>query len=280
MVATFDAAADLVRQLSPVQRARLIDAQRGDEVSRLWLAPWRIMEAPDSWQRSALTGLVRGEQNTILLCSRGAGKSETISSACYLEACLGGFAVVFSRSDRQAMEEIFDKVLRYHRQLGLVQAERPPTMHDLRLKNSGRVLSLPCSEDTVVGKHKVSLLVIDEAAKVPDSFYARVTPMMATTKKLTGVEPRLVLLSTPFGERGFFWREWTGQGRKQWNRVGPITWRDCPRITKEFVDSEAQANGDWYREQEFETKFLSSIGSFFNVSEVLGNVDDNLEVTY
>lgn len=264
--------------LTSAQRGRAALAAAGSPVHRLWLAPHRAMESPDPWQAAALRAMVTLDRNVMLLASRGAGKSQVTSCACYLEACLGGFAVVFSRSDRQAKEEVFDKVLQYHRQLALVPQERAPTMHDLKLANGGRVLSLPCSEDTVVGKHRVSLLIIDEAAKVPDSFYARVTPMMATTARLTGIEPRLVLLSTPFGKRGFYWREWTGQGRPGWTRLGPTTWQQVPRITAKYVASERAAHGDWWVEQEYESHLASTLAASLGGPKQVGSLVEGDEL--
>jgi hypothetical protein len=37
---------------------------------------------------------------------------------------------------------------------------------------------------------------------------------------------RIVLLSTPFGNRGFFYKEWS-EGGEEWRKV-TITARDCP----------------------------------------------------
>jgi hypothetical protein len=234
------------------------------------------MATPDPWQQQVLHGLLIGKQHVLINCSRGAGKSQVVSYAAYLEACAGGKVIVFSRSDRQAREEILAKVLAYHRTLGLVRQTRRPTTHDLQLASGGRVLALPCSADTVVGKHRVSLLVIDEAAKVPDAFYARVTPMIATCGG------RLCLLSTPFGQRGFFWKEWAGKGRQNWLRIGPVTWQHCPRITREHIEAERASHGTWWVEQEYEAKFQAEVGKFFG--DVVDNfdrmIDPHMELRY
>ena len=46
---------------------------------------------------------------------------------------------------------------------------------------------------------------------------------------------RLVVLSTPFGQRGWFYDEWQGSGPFKKVRV---TWHDCPRITADFIAEE------------------------------------------
>jgi hypothetical protein len=50
---------------------------------------------------------------------------------------------------------------------------------------------------------------------------------------------RIVLLSTPFGNRGFFCKEWS-EGGEDWRKV-EITARDCTRIYGEWLDAESKA---------------------------------------
>jgi hypothetical protein len=63
---------------------------------------------------------------------------------------------------------------------------------------------------------------------------------------------RLIALSTPFGQRGWFWEEWE---RSSGFRKIRITWRDCPRITEEFIEQERTSLGDQWVGQEFECQF-------------------------
>lgn len=135
-------------------------------------------------------------------------------------------------------------------------------MHELELANGGRMVALPCSGDTIIGEHGVTLLGIDEAARIKDEFYAVVTPMLAVSEATTGIKSRLALLSTPYGQRGFFYEEWQGNRRKDWMRHR-YTWRDCPRITPQFIETERQSHGDWWIKQEYETEFLAEVHSFF-----------------
>jgi hypothetical protein len=50
---------------------------------------------------------------------------------------------------------------------------------------------------------------------------------------------RIILLSTPFGNRGFFCKEWS-EGGEDWPRV-EITACDCTRIHSEWLDAERRA---------------------------------------
>ena len=60
------------------------------------------------------------------------------------------------------------------------------------------MVGLPANEATVRGFSAVSLMVVDEAARVPDDLYEAVKPMLATT------DGALWLMSTPFGRRRIF----------------------------------------------------------------------------
>jgi hypothetical protein len=45
-------------------------------------------------------------------------------------------------------------------------------------------------------------LIVDEASRVQDALYQGIRPMLAVSGG------RIVLLSTPWGKRGFFFEEW------------------------------------------------------------------------
>ena len=51
----------------------------------------------------------------------------------------------------------------------------------MELANGSRIISLPGSEKTVRGYSAVSLVIMDEAARVPDELLQAVRPMLATT---------------------------------------------------------------------------------------------------
>jgi hypothetical protein len=114
----------------------------------------------------------------------------------------------------------------------------------------------------------VRLLVVDEAARVPDALYYAVRPMLAVSRG------RLVCLSTPFGKRGFFFETW--HGSEPWERVR-ITADQCPRIAKEFLAEERQALGErWYR-QEYECSFEDTIDQLFSYDDVMAAMADDLQ---
>ena len=82
------------------------------------------------------------------------------------------------------------------------------------------MFGLPGKRQTVRGYAPVNLLLIDEAAWVPEEMYSAVTPMLA----VSGGD--LWMMSTPAGKRGFFREEWD-RGGPLWTRVSvPAT--ECP----------------------------------------------------
>lgn len=271
--------ASALEQLDPGRKHRLqrVLAGAGTHAERLWLAPWRLMEDPDGWQRNVLTQLVTRNENAHILCSRGAGKSYVFAAAAYLEGALGGFAVIFSRSDEQALE-VMRYVKAYHRQHDLAAVVKD-NEHSYEFKHGGRILVRPYSGHTVIGKHGVTLLGIDEAARVSDEFFAVVTPMLTVSERVTGVKPRMALMSTPYGKRGFFWkirRDWEQrlpQGRP-WH-FHRYDWRQCRRVNPADVEEYRREHGDFWYRQEYECEFLDNELSFFNVDDfrALGDVE-------
>jgi hypothetical protein len=219
----------------------------------LALDPSRILEArgitPDPWQRAFL---LSSERHILLNCSRQSGKS-TVVSALALHTALfaaGALVLLLSPSQRQS-GEIFRKVLDAYQALGKPLRARHQTQLRLELVNGSRILCLPGREGTIRSFSGVNLLVLDEAARIPDDLYRSVRPMLAVS------QGRLIALSTPFGQRGWFYDEWESGG--PWRKFR-ITWRECPRITPEFIAEETRSLGlPWVR-QEYECLFTSLEG--------------------
>jgi hypothetical protein len=104
----------------------------------------------------------------------------------------------------------------------------------IEFQNQSRIVALPGESDaTIRGYSDARLLVIDEAARVPDSLYTATRPMLAVSGG------RLVCLSTPYGRRGWFFEEWTAGG--DWQRTR-IEARECPRISPGFLEAGISAN--------------------------------------
>ena len=125
----------------------------------------------------------------------------------------------------------------------------------MELGNGSRIISLPGSEKTVRGYSGATLIVMDEASRVPDELLAAVRPMLATTNG------KFIALSTPAGKRGWFYESWTnGEG---WERIS-VKGVDCPRISAEFLAEERVAHGPMRFAQEYECEFIDPETSAFS----------------
>jgi Terminase large subunit, T4likevirus-type, N-terminal len=165
-------------------------------------------------------------------------------------------------------QELFSKLSEFYSTLGEPMRKYSERRLSLELVNGSRVVSLPGKEQTTRGYSGASLLILDEAARVPDELYYSTRPMLAVSGGA------LMLLSTPFGRRGVFYEEWTqGEG---WERYEvPAT--ECPRITPEFLEEELRALGPWWYAQEYFCAFQDVPDQFFSGELIESMVSEEVE---
>ncbi len=223
--------------------------------------PTAVMAAagmlPDPWQERVLGS---DAPQMLLMCSRQAGKS-SVSAALALSTALlrvNSPVLLLSPSDRQSAE-LFRKVVDLYDAVGRPVRTIARTARRLEFANGSRVMSLPGTERTIRGFSGVSLLVIDEAARVDDALYYAVRPMLAVSRG------RLVALSTPYGKRGWFHDEW--HSAEKWERIR-VAATECPRIPAEFLASERRSLGErWFR-QEYLCEFAERIDAVFSFADI------------
>lgn len=209
----------------------------------------------DPWQAALLRST---ERQVILCCTRQAGKSTvTALLAVWTALFKPGLILLVSPSQRQS-GELFRKIKDYLRATGETAAEESALR--LELANGARIVSLPGTGDTIRGYSKPQLVIVDEAAFVEDSLLAAVRPMLAVSRG------RLVLLSTPFGQRGSFYEAWE-HGGTDWQRF-KITAHECPRIDSAWLESERRQLGDYFFRSEYLCEFLGTLDSVFRVEDV------------
>jgi hypothetical protein len=204
---------------------------------------------PDPWQVEVLQA---GHPRLLLNCCRQAGKSTAVAMLALAESLFlpASKVLLLSRSLRQSTE-LFRILTGFFDRLGSPIVQRR-TAGELALSNYSRVVCLPCREDTIRGFSGVTLLIIDEAARVPDDLYRAVRPMLAVS------QGRLICLSTPFGKRGFFHDCWANGG-DDWARI-EIPAERIARITPAFLSAERRALGESYFRQEYQCSFESLEG--------------------
>jgi len=138
-----------------------------------------------------------------------------------------------------------------------------------KLKNRSRIISLPGTEKTIRGYSGATLIIEDEAARVDDELNATIRPMLAVSGGA------LIMMSTPFGKRGHFFKAWdsTDEG---WEKV-EVRADQCPRISKEFLEGERKALGDWWYEQEYMCKFQDAVDSLFNYETIMAAISRDIQ---
>ena len=176
--------------------------------------------------------------------------------------------LLVSPSQRQS-GELFRKCGEFLKQVEGLPRKTEDNKLSLAFENGSRVVSLPSSETTVRGFSSPTLVICDEASRVSDDLYYSIRPMLAVGGG------KLILLSTPFGKRGFFFHEWESGG-DSWKRV-QITADQVPRITQKFLDEELGVIGQWFFDQEYYCQFKEDVMSLFTYEEVTGAMDDDLE---
>jgi len=222
---------------------------------------------PDPWQEEVLLSRSR---RMILNCSRQSGKSTTAAAVALHMALYspGSLTILISPTDRQS-GELFRKVSDHLKAM----QQQPETDEDnkrsLTLKSGSRIISLPGSEGTIRGYSAADLIVFDEGSKAPDDLYYAVLPMLAVSNG------RLIVMSTPFGKRGWFSDIWH-EGGPDWEKIR-ITACDCPRISPEFLHEQQNSMPiAWYR-QEYECSFEDSINSVFPSELISLACDDSIQ---
>jgi hypothetical protein len=225
----------------------------------------RLGIEPDPWQEDLLRS---ASERVLLNCCRQSGKS-TMTALIALHRALyhpGSLILCLAPALRQS-QELFSKMAGFYRDLGrpiLAVAEHKLS---LELENGSRIVTLPGSEKTVRGFSGAALLVVDEAARVDDSLYYAVRPMLAVSGG------SLMMLSTPYGKRGVFFEEWTnGIG---WERY-EVPASQCPRISEAFLEEERRSLPRRVYRQEYECSFEETDDQVFSFEDVAAAISQDV----
>lgn len=249
------------RQREQHQRAELVYADP------VYFARHKLGFTPDPWQEDVLSW--QG-QRLLMNCCRQSGKS-TVAAILALHRALyfpRSLVLLVSPSLRQS-SELFKRVQDFFTLLPVRPGLTEDNKLSLRLTNASRIVSLPSKEETIRGFSGASLIVEDEAARVSDSLYLSVRPMLAVS------QGRLLLMSTPWGKRGHFFEAWQNGGAS-WERV-KITADQCPRISPAFLAEEKTSMpAHWYA-SEYECVFTDVEDSVFSYEHVMNAIADDVQ---
>jgi len=222
---------------------------------------------PDDWQAAVLRDTAR---RVALNVSRQGGKStvtaiKALHTAIYRPRSL---TLLLAPSQRQSIE-LFRKITDFREDMD----HSPALIEDNKLSctfsNRSRIVTLPGSDATIRGFSAPALVVADEASRIPDTVLAAIRPMLAVSGG------SLMLLSTPFGKRGFFYQVMSEPGHWSTYTV-PAT--KISRISPAFLEEEKADMLDWEYLQEYECEFvdLEAGLSVFNPDDWKAALSDNV----
>ena len=176
--------------------------------------------------------LAPGLQQVILCCHRGAGKTEIAALRAAHHARYHENALILVASETaEKAAELIQRAAHYLDKAGIAHHPDRRRKHGLQTENGARLLPLPARHSAVRG-HAATMVIIDEAACVPDQVYTAIRGTRATT----AAHGEFWVLSTPGPRSGFFYRLWTSQD-PAWTRLH-LAAPDNPRIREEFLEAE------------------------------------------
>jgi len=211
---------------------------------------------PDEWQVEVLAS---EHPRKILCCGRQTGKS-TVGAVLAVHKALtrpGSTVLVVAPGERQA-KLLFSKAASLYRQAGYPLPAHSERRTGLELSNGSVIEALPAVERTTRG-YSVDLLLVDEAAAVPDMDYHGILPALVATRG------EQVLLSTPRGKRGFFFELW--HSGDDWQRV-MVRSDEVGRIRQEDLEVFRQTMPEQFFSQEFYCEWLDTEGSLFSYDDI------------
>jgi hypothetical protein len=229
METVLDLGTDLIVSLDPVTLAAL--------------AGYRL----DPWQREA----VRSEADQqLILAPRQSGKTlvSAVRAAHELLANPGALVLLVAPATRQA-GELYRTARQFLEAVPGVSLVQRSAL-SLELGTGSRLVVIPgdtADARTTRGFSAVRLLIIDEAARVRDDVYYSLRPVVAVSRG------KILLLSTPAGQRGAFFKEATS-GSPDWHRVRVST-AECPRLDPQWLAAERERIGRWWYAQEYGTPY-------------------------
>ncbi len=223
---------------------------------------------PDPIQADVL----RSQSRRVILCmGRRCGKT-WVTSAKIVHFALthpGSEILVFSASQRQA-DILLWNARGFLASVGMARRGDGLNRKSVILSNGARIISLPPQANTVVG-FTPAMVVLDEAARIPDSLYHAISPMLGLH------DPTLILLSTPNGRRGFFYKEWSST--ESWQRFfAPTT--ECARYSQEFLEQQRRSLPEIIFRQDYACEFLDASGAYFPEALLDRALDSSLDPYY
>lgn len=271
-----------ISQMTQTSTSGLIDSPDEERREKLQLIHDIYAETPSLWAEDFFglkldpwqIEMLDSKKNRICLnIHRQGGKSFMSSLICLHRALFypKSLSLIVAPALTQSQEN-FAKIRDLIDQL----PERPvfdeSTKLRLKLANGSRVVCLPGGTKgrTIRGFSKPDVIVEDESAQCSDELFIALTPMMAVNPSC-----KFILASTPYGQRGHFYKTWT-DGGPEWLKFRVVA-NECRRITKEFLEEERIRKGPYVFAQEYEGEFVASETQLISHESILKALNSDIK---
>jgi hypothetical protein len=213
---------------------------------------------PDAWQRQVL----EHDGNLHIRNGRQTGKSTVVAKRVSRFALehTKSIILISGASKRQAawlFEKIRIELQEGERKGGMGFAEQP-TLEKLVLENGAQLFLVPLGRTGFFARGlPIDLLVVDEAAYVPETVWNSILPSIATGQgKGLGW---IYMCSTPFGKGGYFWE---AESDPDFLHVH-VSSEQCSRIPRDFLAKErARMSREQYA-QEYLGEYIDDLRQLF-----------------
>ena len=217
----------------------------------------------DNWQKDVLTY----DGNIVLRAGRQIGKSTVIAmkAAQYALKHDSCSVLIISATERQAYL-LFMKVYKYieeNMSYMIRWGKDKPTKTEIKLLNDSVIRCLPTGVSGIgIRGFTVDLLIGEEAAFIPQEVWAAVTPMIVTTGG------KIILLSTPFGKKGYFYDCFFDPHFKSWHitteEVAEKRKEPMRTLMREYLEREKKRMTRLQYAQEYLGEFVDDLKQLFS----------------
>jgi len=211
----------------------------------------------------------------LMACGRQVGKTEMAALRALYSATMfpNTTNLILAPVQRQAqilfrrIKYFINKNAQMKNKISIESMIERETQTVIEFDNNSSLYCLPISEDGAnIRGFTAHDITIDEAEMVRDAAWAAINPMLATT------HGTLRLLGTPYGQNNKFYEWFALAERKKWQNLWKpgvhfstyhFPSRVSPLIEDSFLDQEAERLPHMEYEQEYEGKFLETVGTLW-----------------
>ncbi len=209
--------------------------------------------------------LLDNSKRICAVMGRQTGKSTTIAAKAIHYVLINPYsrALVVSPTLRQSLL-LFEKILSFSEHIRSMIRSRNRSRIDL--KNGSSIIALPCGSGSTIRGYTATLLILDEAAFIPEHIINNVfLPMISTTNG------SIWMISTPYSKEHPFYRAYNSS---EWS-VYKVPSSSNPLIKQSFLDEQRRFIGELAFMQEYSAEFIDDIDTFFPSNLVQRCIDVN-----